>query len=141
MYEVLVSHLRECAKSDGAENTFEAAAEAIERLEFIVKRQGDILAKYGGETGINDLRMFADRYWDVFLNAPRWTPVTKKLPEKNGRYFVMGRNRNYSTEYWACQFADLGGVVAGWINDASRPVVEAWMEIPIPPESLRCTKN
>lgn len=32
MYEVLISHLRECAKYDQAENTFTEAADAIEEL-------------------------------------------------------------------------------------------------------------
>ena len=32
MYEALISHLRECAKYDKAENTFKEAANAIEDL-------------------------------------------------------------------------------------------------------------
>lgn len=32
MYEVLISHLRECAKLDPNENTFNEAADAIEKL-------------------------------------------------------------------------------------------------------------
>ena len=32
MYEALISHLRECAKYDKAENTFKEAADAIEEL-------------------------------------------------------------------------------------------------------------
>lgn len=32
MYEVLIAHLRECAKYDKSENTYKEAADAIEKL-------------------------------------------------------------------------------------------------------------
>lgn len=43
MYEVLISHLRDCAKYDQYENTFAEAADAIEEL---VKICNSILSKY-----------------------------------------------------------------------------------------------
>ena len=39
MYEVLISHLRDCAKYDQYENTFAEAADAIEELEAVNQRQ------------------------------------------------------------------------------------------------------
>ncbi len=38
MYEVLISHLRDCAKYDQYENTFSEAADAIEKLEKSIPR-------------------------------------------------------------------------------------------------------
>ena len=38
MYEVLISHLRDCAKYDTYENTFSEAADAIEKLEKSIPR-------------------------------------------------------------------------------------------------------
>ena len=143
MYEELVKELRQKHRAyvltDNAKpgQLFADTADAIEKLNEAVDQQARILEKYGGETGINDLKMFAEKYWELLEKTPRWIPTTERLPEKDGLYFAMGRNRNYSTECWVCQFANLGGMVKGWINDASRPVVEAWMEIPAPPKSLR----
>lgn len=37
MYEALISHLRECAKTDKSENTFKEAADAIEALEALLR--------------------------------------------------------------------------------------------------------
>ena len=38
MYEALIMHLRECAKLDPNENTFNEAADAIENLQKIVEK-------------------------------------------------------------------------------------------------------
>jgi len=46
MYEVLISHLRDCAKLDPYENTFTEAADAIEELSAYV-RQIEELRKDG----------------------------------------------------------------------------------------------
>ena len=46
MYEVLISHLRDCAKLDPYENTFTEAANAIDKL---VKICNSLLSKYEEE--------------------------------------------------------------------------------------------
>lgn len=67
MYEALISHLRECAKYDTAENTFTEAADAIEQL-----------SNSGSAYG---------RGWTLGYDAgreeskPQWTPATERLPE------------------------------------------------------------
>ena len=60
MYEVLVAHLRECAKLDPNENTFNEAADAIEELSY----------KY--EKALSDL---------VKGSKSNWIPATKRLPK------------------------------------------------------------
>jgi len=45
MYEVLISHLRDCAKLDPYENTFSEAANAIEELEYKYKKALSDLVK------------------------------------------------------------------------------------------------
>lgn len=36
---------------------------------------------YGGVTEIKNLQEYANKYWDLLKNAPRWIPVTQRLPE------------------------------------------------------------
>ena len=62
MYEALISHLRECAKYDKAENTFEEAADAIEELQAQLMYSNDAA------------KAIADK-------EPKWIPVTERLPK------------------------------------------------------------
>ena len=63
MYEVLIAHLRECAKYDKSENTYKEAADAIERLKCF-----------------NALWQEAAKI--AHEREPKWIPVTERLPEK-----------------------------------------------------------
>ena len=97
MYEELVKSLRQCAEAScaGCKNDLVEigcrgklqieGADAIEELSGLVDR-------YGGETGIKNLQEYANKYWDLLKNAPRWIPVTDGLPradETDSRGFVV----------------------------------------------------
>lgn len=82
MYKELVARLRDRARREDAYyehggDIINEAADAIEGLSGLVEH-------YGGETGIKDMQEFAGKYWDTLAKIPRWIPVTKKLPEKDG---------------------------------------------------------
>lgn len=70
MYEVLIAHLRECAKLDPSNNTYAEAADAIETLEHHV-----FLA---------DLACKAEA-----AKAPRWIPVSERLPEEKTYVIIL----------------------------------------------------
>ena len=79
MYEALISHLRECAKYDKAENTFKEAANAIEDLlkaakamhTWIFLNSGDEQAAYD-ECGLSDEMNVALGYGGQFVvETPR----------------------------------------------------------------------
>ena len=61
----------------------------------------------------------------------KWIPVTEELPKKEGQYFVSGKWANKDEEVWICDFVRLCHI-SGWCNDASRPVIQAWMSLPNP---------
>ena len=56
----------------------------------------------------------------------RWIPVSEKLPEKDGYYYVSGNGK-----VWSCRFVNLM-YVKGWTNSADNPPIEAWMPLPEP---------
>ena len=78
MYEELIQRLR--SYNGWALNKtldeLDEAADAIEEL-------SGLLSHYGGETGIKNLQEYANKYWDLLKNAPRWIPVTELLPEES----------------------------------------------------------
>ncbi len=59
--------------------------------------------------------------------SQRWIPVKKKLPKKSGKYYVSGGGKA-----WICEFLIIPNFGGGWCNDASNPVVQAWMPEPEP---------
>ena len=61
MYEVLISHLRDCAKYDQYENTFTEAADAIEELEAVNQRQLLEIAVLGKERKTGKWALFGRR--------------------------------------------------------------------------------
>lgn len=63
-------------------------------------------------------------------SALRWIPVKERLPEEKGRYLVSGGVKG-NRKIWLCDFVVIANV-HGWINDASNPVVNAWMPLPEP---------
>ena len=78
MYEALISHLRECAKYDKFENTFEEAADTIEYLSsyFEYYCPHYIQNVHDGD----DKSLCA--FWGCDVKSlPRWIPVTERLPE------------------------------------------------------------
>lgn len=73
MYEALVAHLRECAKLDKSNNTYEEAADAIEELQKALEAVNDAHNE-GYDVG----------YWAGRRDyEPKWIPVSEKLPEAN----------------------------------------------------------
>lgn len=64
-------------------------------------------------------------------SAERWIPVTERLPEEEGQYLVSGKWANEDSEVWICEFVRLFNI-RGWCNEASRPVIQAWMSLPEP---------
>ena len=53
-----------------------------------------------------------------------WIPVSERLPEKDGYYYVSGNGK-----IWSCRFVNLM-YVKGWTNSADNPPIEAWMPLP-----------
>ena len=84
MHEELVETIRkQCSDMDcGNCNTCVKlqAADAIEEMQEIIKKQHDLIIAFGGETGIQRLKEYADRYWTL-LEKHRWIPVTETLPK------------------------------------------------------------
>jgi len=67
--------------------------------------------------------------WNQYKNYPRhrWMPCSEELPKKSGLYYVSGGDK-----VWVCQFLIIPNFTGGWCNDASNPVVQAWMPLPEP---------
>ena len=59
--------------------TTKEAAKAILEMQGIIKKQRDLLMAYGGETGLQRLKEYADKYWTL-LEKHRWISVSEKLP-------------------------------------------------------------
>ena len=88
MYEELVERLRTCGNSlscnkckwspdcGGTGEVLRKAADTIEGLSGLVDH-------YGGETGLKNLEEYANKYFDLLKNAPRWIPVKELLPEES----------------------------------------------------------
>jgi len=57
----------------------------------------------------------------------KWIPVSERMPEKTGQYYVSGGDK-----VWICEFLIIPNFTCGWCNDASNPVVKAWMPLPKP---------
>lgn len=58
---------------------------------------------------------------------PKWIPVSERLPEKSGQYYVSGGDK-----VWICEFLIIPNFTSGWCNDAANPVVQAWMTLSLP---------
>lgn len=80
MYEELIQRLRETSmdfgQADHVSLMLLESANAIEELSGLISR-------YGGETGIKNLQEYANKYWNLLKNAPRWIPVKELLPEES----------------------------------------------------------
>ena len=63
-----------------------------------------------------------------YMPPPAWIPVSVRLPDGNGEYFVSGKGK-----VWVCEFMILGNV-GGWCNSAMNPCVEYWMPLPEAPK-------
>ena len=110
MYEVLIAHLRECAKLDPSNNTYTEAADSI----------GELSRKYIEE------RNAAVELTGELASKPRWIPVTERLPEGEGCYLVAVKNdhqRRYSKTAWFSHDS--------WF---ARQEVTHWMPLPQPPK-------
>ena len=65
----------------------------------------------------------------VEVKHGKWIPVSERLPEKSDKYYVSGGDK-----VWICEFLIIPNFTGGWCNDASNPVVQAWMPLPKPYE-------
>ena len=105
MYEALISHLRECAKYDKAENTFEEAADAIEELQAQLMYSNDAA------------KAIADK-------VPKWIPVTERLPMRGEKAICFGKNG-----YMIGTYGEFG-----WMFPCYFGNVTHWMPLPKQPE-------
>lgn len=146
MYEELVKSLQSCPdaeygcsgckykKSLGCrEKLMAEAADAIEELSGLIGR-------YGGETGIKVLQEYANKYWDLLKNAPRWIPVTERLPKT--RESILGKKSSKVIVAFrfddGTQGTDTAHTLNGeWVFEDHITVVARtithWMPLPQPP--------
>lgn len=71
MYEVLISHLRDCAKHDPCENTFTEAADAIEDLIAALTASNEVIAK-GRDKWISVTEMLPECEWGAEVGNIEW---------------------------------------------------------------------
>ena len=91
---------------------------AIEHLKVVLKTC-DVQDEEAVEMAIKAL--------DKDINVPsKWSPVSERLPEKDGIYLVSGGGR-----VWGAQCLTFG-CFRGWSNDARNPAISAWMPLPEP---------
>ena len=73
MNEVLIAHLRECAKLDPSNNTYAEAADAIEELQATIE---------GYESSTN-MVLVEENGKTVIRFEPKWISATERLPLLN----------------------------------------------------------
>lgn len=83
------------------------------------------------DTEINIICEFAKLYLEgvrpMVMRKQEWIPCSERSPEKSGEYYVSGGDK-----VWVCSFLIIPPYNSGWCNNASNPVVEAWMPLPEP---------
>lgn len=144
MYEALITHLRECAKLDPAENTYKEAADAIEDLE---KSLAIALLEY----------QIANNKWlmteEYAKQKQRWIPVTERLPEDRQRVLAISlskispRRSCYRLVYFSNNLESVDNLefegesrCGFYYYDSEYGFCEVddvshWMPLPQPPES------
>ena len=135
MHEELVRTIRkQCSDMDcGNCNTCVKlqAADAIEEMQEIIKKQHDLIMAFGGETGILRLKEYADKYW-ALLEKHRWIPTQKKLPTEMETVIVTdGKDVGFSfcvNDYGTLEF------YSPW-------KITHWMPMPEPPKKGMKTEN
>lgn len=126
MYEVLIAHLRECAKLDPSNNTYAESANAIEELQQQVEH-------YHG--CMNDWFEAAQEYKE---QIPRWIPASERLPEEHNHYLVHieckcdGELMSKWTQVaWFCEKFYWEHLHS---EDVFKETVTHWMPLPEPPK-------
>lgn len=119
MYEVLIAHLRECAKLDASNSTYAEAANAIEELQAAEKKY---LANISAlETENQHLKRERD-----------WITVTERLPEHDMNVLICyewtGRSGTAYTEVGIASIEELERDP----TEMFRPLY--WMPLPVPPK-------
>jgi hypothetical protein len=120
MYEVLIAHLRECAKLDPSNNTYAEAAEAIEELQATVE---------GYESSTNMALVEIDGE-TIIEFVPKWIPVSERLPVEFENVLVANkRGKHYDIDkaWWNGSFFDRCAK-GGYHN------ITHWMPLPQPPK-------
>ena len=114
MYEVLIAHLRECAKLDASNNTYTEAADAIEELSKALDAVNDAHNE-GYDVG----------YWAGRRDyEPKWIPVTERLPSEDGFTLIFTAHGHAGV----CYFTN------GWWGGYDKGGVTHWMPLPEPPK-------
>jgi len=122
MYEALISHLRECAKYDTAENTFTEAADAIEEEDMAFRR-------------------LERDYKELCAHLPKWISVTEHLPKT--RESILGKKSDKVIVAFrfndGTQGTDTAHTLNGeWVFEDHITVVARtithWMPLPEPPK-------
>ena len=142
MYEVLIAHLRECAKLDASNNTYTEAADAIEEL----SRAADAIPHVcecciGCEVesgGCDNAFVLSPKRAKEYLSKPRWIPVTERLPESVCKSYLCLTDTGYHCEVrWTNNIFGFGESDRwGWsIFDVPQYCnVTHWMPLPEPPK-------
>ena len=138
MYEALISHLRECAKLDPNENTFNEAADAIEELSRKIEslesmREITPEAKYAIDKHADNIISHMDELIRDLENEPRWIPVTERLPEAGERVLCYCRANIYEVMKMRTD--------GDWVYDTNHVYMHSfvthWMPLPEPPKEER----
>lgn len=122
MYEVLIAHLRECAKLDPSNNTYAEAADAIEELS---KRVDESIPKDDAEIIIAEVA------------KPRWIPVTERKPRTDDIVIVAIHDDSGDTPYDVTNVGFYLDVfpLGIWVVENERcNYVTHWMPLPQPPK-------
>lgn len=134
-YEALIDHLRECAKADPSENTFQEAADAIEKLTRQSRRW-----ELEAEANKNDRDYFVTesrKLASAWINSLfKWIPVEARMPEEPfGCLLIVDDTEPYTGR----DFLNYLPYFAGWDGerwndgDGQQVPFEVRYWIPLPP--------
>lgn len=135
VYGALIDHLRECAKIDHSENTFQEAADAIEKLVLQSKRWE--LEAAALETDRDYLLAENRKLASAWVNSLfKWIPVEVRMPEEPfGCLLIVDDTEPYTGR----DFLNYLPYFAGWDgkqwndSDGQQVPFEVRYWIPLPP--------
>jgi len=108
-------------------DTLNIGAELLRRVLDDTDIVGAERAKY--EWGLGLIESYISDMEELPSAEPRWVSSSERVPKESGKYYVSGGDK-----VWICEFLIIPNFTGGWCNDASNPVVQAWMPLPKPYE-------